>query len=81
MIDKKTYLDLKKEIKCLCRANVIKLCDDMELNTEEKTLLMYFYDGKTRTRTCYDMCISTTYYRDHMRTLFSKINDYKNTLK
>lgn len=72
MIDKRTYLDLKKEIKCLCRANITKLCDDMELNTEERTLLMAFYDGKTRTRICYDMCISTTYYRDHMRTLFSK---------
>ena len=80
MIDKRTYLDLKKEIKCLCRANVIKLCNDMELNTEERELLLGFYDGKSRTRVCYDMSISTTYYREHMKTLFSKIYDYKNTL-
>ena len=79
MIDKEKYLALKREIKCLCRANVIKLCDDMELNTEDKELLLAFYDGKTRTRVCYDMSISTTYYRDHMRLLFSKIYDYKNT--
>ena len=81
MIDKNTYLQLKREVKCLCRANVIKLCNDMELNTEERDLLMSFYEGKTRTRVCYDMAISTTYYRDHMRLLFSKIYDYKNTLK
>lgn len=81
MIDKKTYLQLKREIKCLCRANVIKLADDMQLNTEEKELLLAFYDGKTRTRVCYDMSISTTYYREHMKLLFSKIHDYKNTFK
>ena len=79
MIGKQEYLQLKREIKCLCRANVVKLCDDMELNTEDKELLMAFYDGKTRTRICYDMAISRTYYRDHMRVLFSKIYDYKNT--
>ena len=81
MIDKKTYLQLKKEIKCLCRANVIKLANDMELNTEDKELLLSFYDGKTRTRVCYDMSISITYYREHMRILFSKIYDYKNTFE
>ena len=79
MIGKKEYLQLKREIKCLCRANVVKLCNDMELNTEDKELLLAFYDGKTRTRVCYDMSISTTYYRDRMRLLFSKIYDYKNT--
>ena len=81
MIDKNTYLQLKREIKYLCRASVIKLADDMELNTEERNLLMSFYEGKTRTRVCYDMSISTTYYREHMKMLFSKIYDYKNTLK
>lgn len=81
MIDKNTYLQLKREIKYLCRANVIKLADDMELNTEDKELLLAFYDGKSRTRVCYDMSISTTYYREHMKTLFSKIYDYKNTFK
>ena len=79
MIGKKEYLQLKREIKCLCRANVVKLCNDMELNTEDKELLLAFYDGKTRTRVCYDMSISTTYYGDHMKLLFSKIYDYKNT--
>lgn len=81
MIDKSAYLQLKREIKCLCRANINKLCDDMDLNTEERDLLISFYEGKTRTRVCYDMSISTTYYRDHMRLLFSKIYDYKNTFE
>lgn len=81
MIDKQTYLQLKREIKCLCRANINKLCDDMEPNTEEREFLISFYEGKTRTRVCYDMSISTTYYREHMKMLFSKIYDYKNTLK
>ena len=81
MIDKKEYLALKREIKCLCRANVVKLCNDMELNTEERTLLLSFYDGKSRTRVCYDMAISDVYYKTHMKKLFSKIKDYKNTFE
>lgn len=81
MIDKKEYLALKREIRCLCRANVIKLCDDMQLNTEERDLLISFYEGKLRTRVCYDMAISRTYYADHMKLLFSKIKDYKSTFK
>lgn len=79
MIDKQTYLSLKREIKCLCRVNVLKLCDDMQLNTEERELLLSFYDGKTRTRVCYDMSISEVYYKTHMKMLFSKIYNYKNT--
>lgn len=81
MLDKREYLNLKKEIKCLCCKNILKLCEDMELNEEEKEMLMYFYDGKSRARTCIDLCISSTYYSEHMKILFNKINDYKNTLK
>ena len=81
MLDKKTYLDLKKEVKCLCRKNIIILCDEMGLNEEERQLLMYFYDGKTKVQTCMDLCISPTYYHNHMKILFTKINDYKNTFK
>lgn len=80
MLDKKTYLDLKKEVKCLCRKNVVLLCDEVELNDEERDLLMYFYEGKTRVQTCMDLCISPTYYNNHMKILFAKINDYKNTI-
>ena len=40
MIDKRTYLNLKKEIKSICRQNVIKLCDDAQLNEDERKLLL-----------------------------------------
>lgn len=80
MIDKKTYLALKKEIKGLCRPNVLTLCDNMQLNKEEREMLMYFYDGYSRTYVCMKMSISTKYYRDHMLLIFTKIQDYKNTL-
>lgn len=81
MIDKNTYLNLKKEIKCLSYNNILKLCKDLKLNEEEKKLLLYFYEGKSRTQTCMDLCIGTTYYTEHMKILFSKIHNYKNTLK
>lgn len=81
MIDKKTYLNLKREIRLMCRANVIKLCDDMQLNKYERNLLMHFYDGNTKTKTCIDLNISSTCYSEHLKILFTKINDYKNTLE
>lgn len=79
MINKELYLQLKKEIKCLCRKNVVKMCDDMELNETERTLLLDFYDNKTVTHTSINLCISQKTYSKYMRTLFSKIHDYKNT--
>ena len=81
MINKKEYFDLKKEIKCLCRNNVLTLCDEMNLNEEERNLLLYFYDGKSRIQTCIELTMGTTYYSKHMRILFNKIYDYKNTFK
>lgn len=80
MMDKKTYHDLKRNIKSMCRKNVLKLCDDMELNDEERNFLMYFYDGKTRVEVCMSLSISITYYRTRMKNIFEKIYDYKNTL-
>ena len=80
MIDKKIYHDLKKEIKSLCRKNVVKLCDDVELNKKERELLLSFYDEDSRTATCIDLGISETYYNKHLKIILSKIYDYKNTL-
>lgn len=81
MLDKKSYLSLKKEIRFLCRKNVVALCDNMELNEEERVLLMNFYDGKSEIETCMELSVSHKYYLSHMRMLFAKINDYKNTFE
>ena len=80
MIDKNTYLNLKTEIKHLCRKNIIELCDNMELNQEERQLLINFYDNKSRIQTCMEMGMSQDTYTTHMKLLFTKIHNYKNTL-
>lgn len=80
MLDKKEYLQMKRDIKCLCRKNLIKLCDDMELNETERTMLIDFYDGQMIQYTCMNLCITAPTYNKYMRTLFCKIKDYKNTL-
>lgn len=79
MISKSLYLQLKKDIKCLCRKNVIKLCDDMELNETERLMLLDCYDGMSVTHTSMSLHISEKTYNKYMKILFSKINDYKNT--
>lgn len=81
MLDRREYLNLKKEIKSLCRKNVVALCDEMGLNEEERNLLLYFYDGKSRIETSIDLHVSIEYYSQHMKMLFNKIYDYKNTFK
>lgn len=81
MIDKNTYHILKRQIRCLCRTNVEKLCKDMELTEYETDLLMKHYDKVSRDRTCIDLCISCTTYSNDMKSLFSKIYNYKNTHK
>lgn len=80
MINKKDYLSLKKEIRCMCRKNVLKLCDDMELTDTERKILIDFYDNETLVSTCIDLNISNHTYNTKIKILFSKIKDYKNTL-
>ena len=80
MIDKETYLNLKKEIKCLSYNNVLNLCKDMNLDTEEKQLLLDFYNKKTMVQVCMEHGMSYNTYTNHMKVLFSKIYNYKNTL-
>lgn len=79
MLNKKEYLQLKKDIKCFCRKNVVKLCDEMEISDIERTLLMDYYDGEMVQHTCMELGITAPTYNKYMRVLFSKINDYKNT--
>ena len=79
MIDKSTYLNLKREIRCYCRKNVMKLCDDMELTDIERILLLDFYNNELVVHTCMKLCISEKTHSKYMRILFSKIYDYKNT--
>ena len=79
MIDKKLYLQLKRDIRCFCRQNIVKLCDDMELTEMERQLLLDYYDNKSVVQTSMELCISQKTYSRYMRVLFSKIYDYKNT--
>lgn len=80
MIDKNTYLNLKKEIRCLSYNNVLELCDNMQLDKYEKQLLIDFYKKKKAIQTCMENGISINTYTNHMKIIFTKIYNYKNTL-
>lgn len=79
MIDKKLYIQLKKEVRCLCRKNLLKMCEDMELNNFEKDLLLDFYDNKTVVEICMKHNINKNSYIRYLKNIFNKIYDYKNT--
>ena len=79
MIDKKLYIQLKKEVRCLCRKNLLKMCEDMELNNFEKDLLLDFYDNKTVVEICMKHNINKNSYIRYLKNIFNKVYDYKNT--
>lgn len=79
MLDKKTYLSMKRDIKCMCRNHVKNLCENMELDEFEKKILMNFYNGEKVQKTCMGLGISQPTYTTCMKIILSKINDYKNT--
>lgn len=81
MIERNEYFNLKKEIRILSYNNILKLCEEMGLDEEERILLINFYRNKSRVQTCMEIGMSFDTYTKHMKLLFSKINNYKNTLK
>ncbi len=81
MIDKNTYLNLKREIRYLSYNNLLELCDSMKLDTEERQMLIDFYQKKKAIHTCMELGISQNTYTNYMKIIFTKIYNYKNTLK
>jgi len=81
MIDKNTYLQLKKEIRCYPCNHVLDLCDSMKLNEYEKQLLMNFYNKEKVVHTCMDMGMTSMTYTKHLKEILTKFYNYKNTLK
>ena len=81
MIDRNTYINLKHEIKYMSRPDILKLCDNMMLDKEERTLLINFYDNKMIIGTCMELNFGTTTYNKKIKALFTKIYNYKNTLR
>ena len=81
MIDKNTYLNLKREIRYLSYNNILELCDNMKLDKEERQLLIDYYKKKKAIQTCMETNISPNTYTNHMKILFTKIYNYKNTLE
>lgn len=79
MINKKLYLQLKRDIKCLCRPNLLKLADEVGLNDFKKSLLIELYEDKTSIDVCIRYNLNKNTYTDCMKKILSKIYDYKNT--
>ena len=79
MIDKKLYIQLKRDIRCLCRPNLIKLCDEVELNDFERSLLIELYENKTSVDVCMRYGINKNSYTMYMKKILTKIYNYKNT--
>lgn len=79
MIDKKTYLEMKRYIKCISRKNIVDICDEIELTQFERNLLLRFYDGDMVQAISMDLCISPSTFTKYLKKILSKIYHYKNT--
>lgn len=81
MLDKKTYHQTKKNLRCLCRDNLIKLCEEVKLNDYEKDLLLYFYEKKTVVDICMKLHICSDTYTKDMKMIIAKIIDYNKNIR
>lgn len=79
MIDKKLYLQLKRDIRCFCRPNLLKLADEVGLNDFERSLLIELYENKTAVDVCMRYNLNKNSYTTYMKKILTKIYNYKNT--
>lgn len=76
MLTKGQYHDLKKELKSRCRPNIVTLCEELELDEYESSLLMAFYSGMSRVETGFKLNIRESKYTKDLKIVLNKIADY-----
>ena len=76
MITKENYHKLKKYLKVQPKVQIENLILTMELNEEEKHLLLDWYDGDTRVKMSMNRYICDDTCTDYLKKIFSKIWNY-----
>lgn len=76
MLVKNEYHELKHELKNLCKPSIVSLCNDLDFDDYEKSLLMSFYNGMSRIEAGFKLHICESKYTKDLKTVFSKISDY-----
>ena len=75
MINKYDYLLDKRKIRCMDRTHLEHIIDDAGLNDYEKNLVLHLQANCTKTKTCYDLCISEGKYQIDLHRALCKLHD------
>lgn len=76
MIKRKDYFEIKRNIKSMCRDNVIDLCNNVGLNEYETKLIMHINRDSTRVYTAMNMGICQSKVSKDLRKIMTKIDDH-----
>lgn len=75
MINKKDYLLDKRKIKCMNKEHLEHIIENAGLNSYEKNLVLYLQANYTKTKACYDLCISEGKYQIDLHRALCKLHD------
>lgn len=79
MLDTKSYLGMKRQMKCICLKEAENLAKEMKLNEYDKHLLLDLVNNTMSVETCMTLGISNKKYARDLKLLLTKIYNYKNT--
>ena len=76
MLSKEQYHELKRDIKARCKPSIVSLCEELELNDYESTILMCFYNGMSRVEVTFKLHICESKYTHDLKFVLNKVADY-----
>ena len=76
MLSKEQYHELKRELKSRCKPSIVSLCEELELNDYESTILMCFYNGMSRVEVTFKLHICESKYTHDLKLVLNKVSDY-----
>ena len=76
MLSKEQYHELKRELKSRCKPSIVSLCEELDLDDYESSLLMAFYNGMSRVEARFKLNICESKYTHDLKIVLNKIAEY-----
>ena len=76
VLSKHDYCELKRNLKVRCKPSIVDLCNKLELDDYESSILMAFYSGMSRVEVRFKLHICENKYTKDLKQVLNKIADY-----
>lgn len=75
-MSKEEYMKYKNYIKTLSKPSINELCDNVGIAEDDREILYQVGANRTKTYTCMQLGYSEWVYKETLRRLFIRIDDY-----